>query len=144
MDNVSSDILKSDLSVSTDIVQCLMDIGYVAIGRGLQSQATNIFNGIIAARPSSELPLIGLAVCKLNFGYVVDAAKILAEQALKLNPSSGIAKCFLAITTNALGKEQEARSLMHQVYDDTTHPPLGLWRSHFLPTKMFRRSLWHG
>jgi hypothetical protein len=123
MDNIPSETPKSDLPVSTEIVRCLMDIGYVATGRGLQSQATNIFNGIVAARPSSELPLIGLAVCKLNFGYVVDAAKILAEQALRLNPDSGLAKCFLAVAIRALGKEKEACDLMHQVCNDTTAEP---------------------
>ncbi|MDR2628619.1 MAG: hypothetical protein LBC30_01330 [Puniceicoccales bacterium] len=123
MDNGPSDTSKSDLPVSPEMVRCLMDVGYVATGRGLQSQAINIFNGIIAARPSSELPLIGLAVCKLNFGYVVDAAKILTEQALKLNPSSGIAKCFLAVAIKALGHGQEARDLMHQVCDDAAADP---------------------
>jgi predicted Zn-dependent protease len=123
MDNVPSDTPKTDLPVSTAMVQCLMEIGYVAVGRGFQSQATNIFKGIIAARPSSELPLIGLAVCKLNFGYVVEAAKILAEQALRLNPDSGIAKCFLAVAAKALGKEQEACDLMRHVCNDTTSDP---------------------
>ncbi|MDR1528685.1 MAG: hypothetical protein LBS22_03840 [Puniceicoccales bacterium] len=132
MDNAPSDTPKSDLPVSTEVVRCLMDIGYVAVGRGLQSQATNIFNGIIAARPSSELPLIGLAVCKLNFGYVVDAAKILAEQALRLNPNSGIAKCFLAVAIKALGNEQEACDLMHQICDDTTDPAAKAMAESFL------------
>ncbi|MDR1457823.1 MAG: hypothetical protein LBI47_03185 [Puniceicoccales bacterium] len=124
MDNVPSDTPKSDLSISTEMVQCLMEIGYVAIGRGFQSQAINVFKGIIAARPSSELPLIGLAVCKLNFGYIIEAAKILAEQALRLNPNSGIAKCFLAIAVKALGNEQEACDLMHHVCDDATSDPV--------------------
>ncbi|MDR2603161.1 MAG: hypothetical protein LBC11_01180 [Puniceicoccales bacterium] len=121
MDNVPSETPKSDLPVSTEMVKCLMEVGYVAIGRGLQSQATNIFQGIIAARPSSELPLIGLAICKLNFGYIVDAAKILAEQALRLNPDSGLAKCFLAISIRALGREREACDLMRHVCDDTNN-----------------------
>ena len=51
---------QSDLPVQSEMVQLLMDIGYVATGRGFQSQANDIFNGIIAARPNSELPLIGL------------------------------------------------------------------------------------
>ncbi|MDR2776542.1 MAG: hypothetical protein LBB17_00640 [Puniceicoccales bacterium] len=135
MDNVPSEISKSDLPVSTEMVRCLMDIGYVATGRGLQSQATSIFNGVVAARPSSELPLIGLAVCKLNFGYVVDAAKILAEQALKLNPNSGTAKCFLAVAIKALGQEQEACDLMHQVCDDTTEPAAKAMAESFLTGK---------
>ncbi|MDR0742042.1 MAG: hypothetical protein LBE98_01090 [Puniceicoccales bacterium] len=135
MDNVPSDTSKSDLPVSTEMVRCLMEVGYVATGRGLQSQATNIFNGIVAARPSSEFPLIGLAVCKLNFGYVVEAAKILAEQALKLNPSSGTAKCFLAVAIKALGKEAEARDLMRQVCNNTTEPAAKAMAESFLSGK---------
>ncbi|MDR2778861.1 MAG: hypothetical protein LBB16_01055 [Puniceicoccales bacterium] len=135
MDHVSSSTLKSDLPVSTEVVQCLMEVGYVAVGRGLRSQAESVFNGVIAARPNSELPLIGLAVCKLNFGYVIDATKILVERALTLNPDSGLAKCFLAIAIKALGKGQEANDLMRQVYDITTDPAAKAMAESFLSGK---------
>ncbi|MDR1891284.1 MAG: hypothetical protein LBQ23_03905 [Puniceicoccales bacterium] len=135
MDNVSNGIPKSDLPISTEMVQCLMEIGYVAIGRGLQLQAESIFNGVIAARPTSEFPLIGLAVNKLNFGNIADASKILTERALKLNPDSGLAKSFLAVALRALGQEEAACDLMRLVCNETTDSAAKTMAESFLAGK---------
>ncbi|MDR1433005.1 MAG: hypothetical protein LBI61_01525 [Puniceicoccales bacterium] len=104
-----------DMPVSSELVRLLMDVGYVATGRGLQTRAEAVFAGAIAARPNSEFPLIGLGVCKINFGDFVAAAKILSEKALKINPSSGLAKCFLAIAVKSLGRKDYAYELASQV-----------------------------
>lgn len=117
MDSV---VVQNDLPVQSEMVQLLMDIGYVATGRGFQSQANDIFNGIIAARPNSELPLIGLAVNKLNFGNFVEAAKILSERALVINPDNGTAKCFLAMAVRSLGGNAEAQQLLEEVVNNDT------------------------
>ncbi|MDR1401757.1 MAG: hypothetical protein LBI81_02255 [Puniceicoccales bacterium] len=109
-----------NLPVPAELVQMLMEIGYVAIGRGLQSHAESIFAGVIAARPSSELPLIGLAVCKINFGDFLAASKILTDRALKINPDSGMAKCFLAIAIKTLGGGKESKELASQVAETCT------------------------
>ncbi|MDR1413467.1 MAG: hypothetical protein LBI56_00815 [Puniceicoccales bacterium] len=112
----------NNLSVSSELVQMLTEVGYVAIGRGFQTQAENIFSGVIAARPNSEIPLIGLAVCKINFGDFLTASKILAEQALKINPTSGIGKCFLAIAIKTLGGGKESSELISDVIENCTDP----------------------
>lgn len=104
-----------DLNVPSELVKILMDIGYVATGRGFQSQAADIFSGVIAARPNSELPLIGLAVSKINFGNFLEASKILSERALIINPNSGLAKCFLSMAIRALGGKSEADELLNEV-----------------------------
>jgi predicted Zn-dependent protease len=119
---MENDSTAKDLGVSSDLVQLLMEVGYVATGRGLQSRAKAIFNGLIAARPNNELPLIGLAVNELNFGNVGEAAKILVERALVVNPNSEMAKCFLAIAVKALGHEQESKELLQQVLDNCSDP----------------------
>jgi hypothetical protein len=112
----------SDLPVKSEVVQLLMEVGYVAVGRGFKSQADAIFEGIIAARPNSELPLIGLAVSKINFGALPEAAKILSERALVINPDSGIAKSFLAIISKSLGAKSEADDLARNVVETTDDP----------------------
>lgn len=112
--------VQHDLPVQSEMVQLLMDIGYVATGRGFQSQANDIFNGIIAARPNSELPLIGLAVNNLNFGNFIEAAKILSERALVINPYNGTAKCFLAMAVRSLGGKAEAQQLLEEVANNNT------------------------
>jgi hypothetical protein len=92
----NSKIPGGDLSVSSEVVQTLREVGYVATVRGLPPQAESIYSGELAASPASELPRIGLAVCKVNLGYIEDAAKIRSEWALPINPDSEMAKCFLA------------------------------------------------
>jgi predicted Zn-dependent protease len=111
IDVVRTDTGGVDIRVASEVLQMLMEIGYVAIGRGFQEQAEKIFTGIAAARPRSELPLIGLAVTHLNFGDFAGASRILLEQALVANPNSGLAKCFLAVSMRALGANNEANWL---------------------------------
>jgi Tfp pilus assembly protein PilF len=112
----------NDLLVKSEVVQLLMEVGYVAVGRGLQPQADAIFEGVIAARPNSELPLIGLAVSKINFGALTEAAKILSERALAINPDSGMAKSFLAMISKSLGAKSEADDLARYVVETSDDP----------------------
>jgi Tfp pilus assembly protein PilF len=114
-DMTTIDASTADLPVSTEVVQTLMEVGYVAAGRGSKSNAEDIFKGVSAARPSSELPLIGLAVTEINFGDFLTASKILVEQALKINPDSGLAKCFLAMASKALGDKSVAEDLAKEI-----------------------------
>jgi hypothetical protein len=114
--------IEADIAVPSELMQLLMELGYVAVGRGFQTRAQDIFDGIIAARPNSELPLIGAAVCRINFGDFVGGAKILAEQALKINPDSGAAKCFLAMAIKEIGGKREADELVGQVIETCEDP----------------------
>jgi hypothetical protein len=111
---------RSDLTcpeVCTDLVRTLLEIGYVAVGRGLQSHAEDIFHGLIAARPESELPIIGLAVCKMNFGDFASATKLLSEDAIRINPASSMAKCFLGVVSHYCGAKNETLAIMNEVVE---------------------------
>jgi hypothetical protein len=125
---------EKDLPVPSELMQLLMELGYVAIGRGLQRQAAAIFNGVTAARPRSELPLVGLAVNGINFGNFLDASKILIE-ALKINRNSGIAKCFLAIAVKALGGTSHANDLAREVVEECDDPAAKALAESFLAGK---------
>jgi Flp pilus assembly protein TadD len=117
-ENLNSDLTHSE--ISTDLVKTLFEVGYVAVGRGLQSYAEDIFNALAAARPESELPIVGLAVCKMNFGAFTVAATLLAERALKINPSSDIAKSFLGMILYLCGAKDKALAVMKDVLDNGT------------------------
>ena len=119
---VVEQLTKTNLDVSTELVQLLMETGYVACGRGLRQHSEGIFRAVAAARPDSELPLIGIGVCRLNFGDYQGASKVLLEEALKVNPNSGLAKAFLAITMKELNMKGEADSLMEDVKDNSDDP----------------------
>jgi uncharacterized protein with PhoU and TrkA domain len=70
--------------------------------------------------------LIDLAASKLSFENIADTAKILPEQALKLNPDSGSAKSVLAIALKALGQNEAVCDLMplacNETIDSTAKP----------------------
>jgi hypothetical protein len=117
-ENSNSDLKYSE--IGTDLVRTLFEIGYVAVGRGLQSYAEDIFNALVAARPESELPVVGLAVCKMNFGAFTAAVTLLTEKALKINPSSDIAKSFLGLILHHCGATEKALAVMNDVLSNGT------------------------
>ena len=67
----------STTDTETEAIQRLMEVGYVAAGMGMHSEAESIFMGIQAARPDSEYPQIGWAVVRMNAGLHDDAIHIL-------------------------------------------------------------------
>jgi len=91
-----------------------MEIGYVAAGGGMTAQADVIFAGVQAARPDSELPLIGRAVARLNAGRA-DEAIALLRQALERNPDSDLAAAFLGLALSQAGLQSAADALLQQV-----------------------------
>lgn len=115
-DSTNNDLVYPE--INTDIIRDLMEIGYVAVGRGLQTAAEDIFQGISAARPKSELPIIGLAVTKMNFGDFVSATNLLCKKALIINPHSSIAKCFLGVISHYCGAQDQAKSLLSEVISE--------------------------
>jgi hypothetical protein len=114
--NVDADLMYPE--ICTDLVKLLFEIGYVAVGRGLQSYAEGIFNALIAARPKSELPVVGMAVCKMSFGDFALAYKVLVEKALVINPESDIAKSFLGMVSHCCGATKETVAIVSEVADD--------------------------
>ena len=117
MDTSENDVKFPE--ITKEVLQILMEAGYVAIGRGMQSAAEDIFDGVSAARPESELPVIGLAVTKMNFGDFVSASKLLYDKALAINPKSDLAKCFLGVVSFYCGAINEAASVLEGILSDS-------------------------
>lgn len=102
------------MDIGTEAVRRLMEIGYMAAGGGMTAQADVIFAGVQAARPDSELPLIGRAVARLNSGRADDAITLL-RQALERNPDSDLAAAFLGLALSQAGLRSAADALLQQV-----------------------------
>ena len=111
-----------NLEVSTECVQLLMELGYVATGCGQKEVALAIFRGVIAARPYSQYPWIGQAVVLLNFGDFIGATKILLNHAIPLSPEPGLAHCFLALASQLMGQKEHAIEIMRTVLKDSSDP----------------------
>ncbi|MDR0428749.1 MAG: hypothetical protein LBG86_01795, partial [Puniceicoccales bacterium] len=56
--------------VPSHVLQMLMQLGFVACGKGYPSLAIDIFTGISAVRPHSELPRIGRAFAHVLRGQL--------------------------------------------------------------------------
>jgi predicted Zn-dependent protease len=106
--------------VRSDWLQLLMELGYVACGCGKPSHAEAIFTGIVAVRPNSELPLIGLAVTLASFGQLSDARKVLLELAAKINPENQLVKVLAAMFAGMSGSKSECDSLLDDVEENGT------------------------
>jgi len=110
------------VDVGTEVVQLLMEAGFVAIGRGMFSEATAIFAGVAAIRPDNEMPIVGQAIAQLNSGRVAEAVGTLRNKALALKPDSQIAKSFLGLALKLEGFQAESRALLDEVVKNNSAP----------------------
>ncbi|MBF0103127.1 MAG: hypothetical protein HQK77_19685 [Desulfobacterales bacterium] len=103
------------MTITSELLQLLMEIGYLAGGYGLLNDSETIFEAIKSVRPESEYPLIGLAVTKMNANNNEDAIAILKNQALKVNPQSDLARSFLGLALKHAGYGSESQSVLQEV-----------------------------
>ena len=97
-------------------IQMLMEIGFLAAGKGEIKASETIFTGISALRPESESPRIGLAVARMNAGKNQEAIAILRDQA------SDMAKSFLGLALKLEGLNSEASSILEGVVAGNGEP----------------------
>jgi len=110
------------VDVRTEVVQLLMEAGFLAVGKGMFPQATAIFAGVAAVRPESELPIVGQAIAQMNSGRADDAIQTLKNKALVLNPDSQIARSFLGLALKIGGFQAESRALLSEVVKNNSAP----------------------
>ena len=99
-----------------------MEVGFLAAGYGFHKQAETIFRGLQGARPDSESPLIGLAFTYLSSNRPQQAAEVLEQQALKLNPDSDLAKVYLGWAHKNTGAASRAEALLREVVSSDSNP----------------------
>ncbi|MEM6654264.1 MAG: tetratricopeptide repeat protein [Planctomycetota bacterium] len=109
------------MELTTETVQQLMEIGYVAAGAGRFADADAIFAAVQAARPESEYPQIGRAVVCLNADRTPEAIAIL-RGALQINPDSDLAMAFLGFALRQAGLTQQSDEVLKQVIDAGGQP----------------------
>jgi hypothetical protein len=105
--------------IPSDLLQILMEAGYMAAGCGWQRHAESIFAGVIAVRPRSEFPWIGFAIARIVMGQLSDAFEILTKQALMLNPQNDLAKTFLGLILSRTGSHTLSERLLGQVINES-------------------------
>ena len=111
--------------IGTPLVRLMMEIGYLATGNGFSAEADLIFEGLRAVRPKSEIPIIGLAVTRMNAGRHLEAVSLLEEQALRLCPGSELAQGFLGLALRLAGHTGRSQSVLEDLAAKATNPCAG-------------------
>lgn len=103
------------METPAELVRLLMRIGYWSVWHGLFAEAATLFTGARAARPQSELPVLGMAVLALAMQKPDSAVQLLREHALPLNPDSELVQAHLGCALRMAGQESEGLYLLERI-----------------------------
>jgi thioredoxin-like negative regulator of GroEL len=96
-------------------VRLLMRLGYWSVWHGLYAEAATLFNGARAARPESEVPVLGMAVLAMVMQKAESAVQLLRELAAPLNPTSELVQAHLGCALRLAGQETEGMRLLQRL-----------------------------
>nr|CAA6827528.1 MAG: Unknown protein [uncultured Thiotrichaceae bacterium] len=103
------------MNVTTELLQLLSEVGYMACFRGESDRAQAIMGGVDAVG-REQIPIkMGLAITKVYAGELDNAISILRDDILQTEPEHMSAKCFLGIALNLQGNQDEANTLFEEV-----------------------------
>lgn len=105
-------------ALSADMLQTLGEVAFVATTCGLWNHAEDIFNGIKAVRPWSELPVISQALARMSVFDDGRAIELLSNEALTINPDNEIAKAFLGMALKRCGFAQKSKEVLDDVVNN--------------------------
>jgi predicted Zn-dependent protease len=95
-------------------LQVVMEAGYVYLGMRRFKEAREVFEGLVAIAPESDVPHV--AIGNVDFcENKVDKAIKRYRQALKLDPASVFAKVYLGEALVFAGKKDEGVKLLSEV-----------------------------
>lgn len=103
------------METPAELVRLLMRLGYWSVWHGLYSEAAALFNGARAARPQSELPVLGMAVLGMVMQQPDHAVQLLREQALPLNPASELVQAHIGCALRLSGRESEGMDVLRRL-----------------------------
>ena len=103
------------MQTSGELVRLLMRTGYWSVWHGLYAEAAALFNGAKAARPESEVPVLGMAVLAMVMQQPDSAVQLLRETALALAPRSELVQAHLGCALRLAGEESEGQDLLQRV-----------------------------
>lgn len=106
------DIERKDLAL-------MMECGYILVGMQRFAEARQVFEGVAALAPDSEIPVVAIGSVAFCEGKFRDAVKQY-QKAIKQNPQSPFARAYLGEALFFSGDTDEAvRALTAVSHDDT-------------------------
>lgn len=103
------------MQVSSELLQTLSEVGYMACFRGDMTRSQVIMDGVNAIGIEQTPIKMGMAITKLYAGDYGQAIAILRDQVLAYEPQHMSAKCFLGIALSQVGEHGEAKVLFDDV-----------------------------
>lgn len=92
----------------------MMEAGYIYVGMKRFKEAREVFEGVTAIAPDSEIPLVALGNVEFCEGKLTKAVRCY-EKALRIDPESLFAKVYLGEAKFFAGKRNEALELLTEV-----------------------------
>ncbi|OHE73753.1 MAG: hypothetical protein A2007_02025 [Verrucomicrobia bacterium GWC2_42_7] len=113
--------VQRELEIPKELLQLLMQVGYVATGCSMAFKAKDIFEGLQAVRPNSEEVTIATAISMFfSLGKFKEPAEMLIKLINK-NPSNDLAKSFLALMFKAGNLIKESETIANEVIKNNTN-----------------------
>lgn len=103
-----------------ELVQMLVEVGYLAAGSGRAAQALAIMDGVKAMRPDRAAPYVGTALAHLNAGRPAEAVRVLREEglaAVAANEADSV-RVFLALALQIDGRPRECLEMLDRIPPD--------------------------
>ncbi|MFO1450228.1 MAG: hypothetical protein U1F61_18860 [Opitutaceae bacterium] len=110
------------METPAELVRLLMRTGYWSVWHGLYAEAAALFNGAKAARPESEMPVLGMAVLAMVMQQPDSAVQLLRENALSLAPKSELVRAHLGCALRLAGEESEGQDLLTRIVSEGRDP----------------------
>jgi thioredoxin-like negative regulator of GroEL len=108
--------------IPSELLHLLAETGFVATMCGLWAHESDIFNGIRAVRPNNENPIVSQALARMMVGDFSNAATLLQDTALQMNPENAMAQSFLAMALKRSGRNNEAQQLIESIVKEDRDP----------------------
>jgi predicted Zn-dependent protease len=102
------------IELEREYLGAVMEAGYIYLGMRRYREAREVFEGLCALAPGSELPHVALGNVDFCQGKVVRAISHY-KKALKADPTSAFAKVYLGEALYFSGQKKRAVELLNEV-----------------------------
>jgi len=106
------------MEISTEIIQLLSQVGYLACFNGDVDKGQLIMDSVEENCNGQSAALVGVAISRIYAGQYDDAIRILKENVLTVEPDNMTAKCFLGMALSESGDVDEAMSLFNDIVEN--------------------------
>lgn len=113
---MADEILHGLIDVPQGEVALLLETGYLYIEMGRPKEAEEVFSGVAALLPESDVPLVALGNLHFAQGRFQRALKF-HQDALKLRPDSAVAQAHVGEALLFLKKIDEGKAALSKAID---------------------------